>query len=448
MISGLVDHRKVRRVVRLVTFIVDPPATGGVARSGSMVRASSCACALLVSISTGTGKKPGSPEILGAVAEGAAHGFDHVVPLLHRTFAPELRRKGLEDVQHLDERRAAARRGRHREDLIAAKGALHRIALDGFVLAQIVIANRAVVRGHVAIDEMRGLAFVELAPAVLLNARDGRRQFRLLHQFALLQRTVRTVQEDLRAVRKLLHHRSLQREDQFHALRGREAVFRQPARGFEHRLPRQFAEAGVRHRHPGHRAGHGRSLVADGRVQPAGEHAGMRGRGRGLLVIEGAHRAVRPCGPACIRRRRDCPLRDARRPARKPRRPPHPPHCRPCAGCPVRLARRSHWRWRSWPSAHARAGSPWAAAALSSRPLCETSCASRGLRKARMIAAAEQTRRRERSHTLCYHDWYDTRCFGYLAKNELRHRTAMRPMRCRVVASRTGPSLSGLRRGS
>src|SRR5262249_46008849 len=48
---------------------------------------------------------------LRPIAKGPAHGLDHVMPLLGRSLAAELRRKCLEDVQHLDQRYTAARGG-------------------------------------------------------------------------------------------------------------------------------------------------------------------------------------------------------------------------------------------------------------------------------------------------------------------------------------------------
>jgi hypothetical protein len=107
--------------------------------------------------------------------------------------------------------------------------------------------------GHVAIDEMRGFALVEFAPASLLEAGDGRRKL-LFYELALLQRTIGTVQENFRAVRELLHHRRLQREHKFHSLRGGETILGQPVGGFERDSPRQLAESRVGERHSGHRA--------------------------------------------------------------------------------------------------------------------------------------------------------------------------------------------------
>ena len=43
---------------------------------------------------------------------------------------------------------------------------------------------------HIAIDQVRRLSFIKLAPTALLNASDSGREIGLFYQFALLERLV------------------------------------------------------------------------------------------------------------------------------------------------------------------------------------------------------------------------------------------------------------------
>src|SRR3954468_21047682 len=214
-------------------------------------------------------------RVLSPIFERPAHRFDQVMELLGRSFHSEVRWESLEDVQHLDQRGAAAGGRRHREDLIFTKSTLHRIALDGFVRLQIVVANRAVVRSHIGVDQARGFAFIEFAPSVFLDSGNRGGEIGLLDELTLLQRLIGAVQKGAGGFWELLHHWSLQRENNFHSLRRRKSVLRQLAGRFEYLLPWQLPESGVRETHSSYCSGHCGSLVANCGVQLVSEHPRM-----------------------------------------------------------------------------------------------------------------------------------------------------------------------------
>src|SRR5579863_7874190 len=118
-------------------------------------------------------EKRGIRSVLCAIVERSPHRFDHVMPLFARTFHSQLRWKVLEDVQHLDQGGPAARRRRHRQDLVISISTFHGVAFYRAVIPKILVSNGPVVGGYTEIDQARRLTLVELPPAVFLNARNS-----------------------------------------------------------------------------------------------------------------------------------------------------------------------------------------------------------------------------------------------------------------------------------
>lgn len=83
-----------------------------------------------------------------------------------------------EDVQHLKEGNASGRGRWHRQDLVAAIGALDWRAADGSVPPEVLPRDESAVCLHLAFERFRGGPFVEPRWAFVADSLQGRRQDR------------------------------------------------------------------------------------------------------------------------------------------------------------------------------------------------------------------------------------------------------------------------------
>ena len=119
---------------KCVVLSPSPPSLMSLARSSlgvaffrSMLAASFLAYSLVVRCA-GILTKSRIAEIVGAVAVGAAHGLDHEVQRFRRPAALFLQVEVFEDVEHLNQADAAGTGRRRAVDVVAAIGAVDRLA--------------------------------------------------------------------------------------------------------------------------------------------------------------------------------------------------------------------------------------------------------------------------------------------------------------------------------
>jgi hypothetical protein len=187
-----------------------------------------------------------------------------MIPLGRRPAeVPEV--EAFEDVEHLDEHRAARRRRRHRDHLVAAVRRPQRDALLRHVVLHVIERHQPAVAPHVFGDEPRRPPLVELARPLPLHPREGRGQFRLPPDLALFVKRA-VLEEDFLRVGvegQPLVVAQRAREAERHG----EAFGGEAARGLDQLRPSEFAGAVLLQRqlHPGHRPRHAGGAVAERR---------------------------------------------------------------------------------------------------------------------------------------------------------------------------------------
>ena len=100
------------------------------------------------------------------------------------------------------------------------------------------------------------------------------------------------MQKGLGRLRELLHHRNLNAEYQFHALRSREPLRCEFLCGQKHRCPGQFTETLVSECQTGNRPRHSGGLVTDRNPCACREGLDPGRRRNGFLIVEGLHSAI------------------------------------------------------------------------------------------------------------------------------------------------------------
>ena len=100
-------------------------------------------------------RERGIAEVAGAIVVGAAHRLGHEVQRLRREAIVLLQVEGFEDVEHLHQAGAAGTWRRRAVDVVAAIGAVDRLALDGLVVGEVVGGDQPAARFHLG-DELVG----------------------------------------------------------------------------------------------------------------------------------------------------------------------------------------------------------------------------------------------------------------------------------------------------
>jgi hypothetical protein len=97
----------------------------------------------------------------GAIEISAAHRFDLEMSRFRRRGALRLEIETFDDVEHLDQRRAAGTGRRHRHDLESTERASHRRPFVGPVGGEICLRDQSAVCRHVLRDPIRDPSRVE-----------------------------------------------------------------------------------------------------------------------------------------------------------------------------------------------------------------------------------------------------------------------------------------------
>ena len=218
----------------------------------------------------------------------------------------------LEHVQHLDERDAARRRRRHRDDLVAAIHRAQRLADGRLVFLQVFECEDAAARLHLGDDELRRLAFVEVARVRLDPLQRGGELG--LHELLADLVVLAVALEDATALRE----RPEPLDRAFAAQAAREVLIHgeafccEQARRLDELGPRQLAVAFVREHESGDRARHADGFVALRRCaldHVAGGvevHVARRRQRRALAIVDRFGGSIRFADEHESRRRRGC----------------------------------------------------------------------------------------------------------------------------------------------
>ena len=135
--------------------------------------------------------KSPSPKKPGTVAIGPPHGLDHQV---HRSGRPSggtietnwragpfVELEALQDIEHFHQADPAAARGRRGEDVIAAIGAVDRLAHTRLIGGQVLLGDQPAAGLHLRHDQISDRPAVESIRPVSADLLKRPRQFRL-HQ--------------------------------------------------------------------------------------------------------------------------------------------------------------------------------------------------------------------------------------------------------------------------
>ncbi len=221
-----------------------------------------------------------------------------------------------EDVQDLDDMNAARRRRRHRDDIVAAIGSAHRLALNRRVGLEVFLGDEPAVPLHLIFDQLGNGPLVEPARALGGNGAERLGEVRLAKEFArLVGLAFRMLEIGLaRRVGREALVAFLQRIGE--PIGDRKAFLGQLDRRRQHLLARQGAIMLQRVEQARHRAGHARRGAAIAGAVPVHiatlvqEHV-LGGGGRcGLAVVDsrellrGGERDQHEAAPADIARLR------------------------------------------------------------------------------------------------------------------------------------------------
>ena len=269
------------------------------ARSRSMVRRSSAGVRLRDQAVHGDLEERGVAEPFRSIGEDATGRLRHEVDGRRGVVAGVREREALENVQRLDECNAARAHRRHRDDVVAAIGAVQWLAFDGFVGRQIALANESARALHFGVDEIGDGPAIETVGSVLGDQPQRARQIRLLETVALdVRRAV--AREDPHRLRKareqrlgvLVRQRALERRAHL------EPVGSEPNRRnddvTESELPvlaLRICEAGNRPWHTGRERADA-AEVGDGFAVGPQEHVARRECGRHFAVVDRRRAAV------------------------------------------------------------------------------------------------------------------------------------------------------------
>ena len=169
----------------------------------------------------------GIAEIAGAVGIGALHRLDHDMQRGRRALLHVGHRKAFEDVQRFQQHRAAGRRQRHRDDVVAAIIAAHRRAEQRLVGFQIVRRHDAAGIADRLRQFFRDRSFIESARSLFGDRRQRRRQIGLDQPVAIAQRRAVGTRERFGRIRPARHPAIHVRQRVGHVVGDDKAVARQ-----------------------------------------------------------------------------------------------------------------------------------------------------------------------------------------------------------------------------
>ena len=237
----------------------------------------------------------GIAKIARAVGVSAFHGFDHDVERRRGALLHVRHRKPFENVQRLQQNRAAGGGQRHRYDVVAAVVAAHRPADDSLIGFQIV-------HRHDAADIADGLCqpfgdrpLIKSARSLFGNRRERCGEVGLDQPVALFEGYAVVARERLRRIRPARHPPIHIRQRVGHVVGDHKTVARQFDGGFQDLFERETARAVFlqRQRQPGDRAGHADAKCGISRLFGIGLAVGSQKNvardrtRRGLAIIYG-----------------------------------------------------------------------------------------------------------------------------------------------------------------
>ena len=241
----------------------------------------------------------GIAEERRAVGIGELHRLDHEMHAA-RIVGRKIR-IAFEDVEDLDQDRAAGRRRRHRHDVVAAIAAAQRLPVDRLIGLEIVRRHQAAGGAHGGHDFLRDRALVEGPRSVAGDGGERVGEVALQQGRAGAERPAVVLEENLGRGRPALQARFRARQRIRDVILDREALARETYGGCDQLRQGEFPRAvfGMGEREARDRAGHADRERAVARLLRVGfalvvEEDIARDRGRcGLAIVDRGLQAAR-----------------------------------------------------------------------------------------------------------------------------------------------------------